>query len=125
MKFFALSILTSSALAGAGREPAMVELQNPNPNESSIFRAPESVNGLVQRPPSNASTLFEVFEHAAMQFPDQLQFGERSIVNIIEEEKDIKAVVDGKEQITKKKWKYFQLSQYNWMSYSEVRFELM
>ena len=120
MKFFALSILASSALAG---QPRMVELSNPNPTESAIFRGPESVNGLVEKPPSGASTLFEIIEHAASQFPDQLQFGERAIDDIIEEEKEVKTVVNGQEQITKKKWKYFQMSSYHWLSYTEVCFD--
>ena len=37
------------------------------------------------------------------------------------EEKDVKKTVAGKEVIEKKKWRFFQLSQYRWLNFVEVR----
>jgi long-chain acyl-CoA synthetase len=47
--------------------------------------------------------------------------GWRDVVKIVEEEKEVTKVVDGKEIVEKKKWKYFELSDYKYMSYLDVK----
>jgi len=46
--------------------------------------------------------------------------GFREIIRIVEEEKDVDKVVDGKKVTEKKKWSYFELSDYKWWTYKEV-----
>ena len=47
--------------------------------------------------------------------------GYRDIIDIVEEEKEVKKVVGGKEVTEKKKWKYFHLSGFSYMSFIEVQ----
>ena len=43
------------------------------------------------------------------------------MIDIHEEIKEVKKVVDGKEIVEKKTWKYFQLSGYKYLSYVEFK----
>ncbi|KAG6857935.1 hypothetical protein C0995_004019, partial [Termitomyces sp. Mi166 len=47
--------------------------------------------------------------------------GWRDIISTVEEEKDVTKVVGGKEITEKKKWKYFQLSDYKYLTFVEVK----
>ncbi|KAG6875507.1 hypothetical protein C0992_003557, partial [Termitomyces sp. T32_za158] len=47
--------------------------------------------------------------------------GWRDVISIVEEEKLVTKVVAGKEVSEKKKWKYFQLSDYKYLSFVEVK----
>lgn len=48
-------------------------------------------------------------------------FGYRDVEKMVEEEKEVKKMVGGKETSEKKVWKYFQLSGYRYVSFSELR----
>ena len=48
-------------------------------------------------------------------------YGYRDVVEIHEEEKEVKKVVGGKEVTEKKIWKYFQLSDYKYLSFQQVK----
>ena len=48
-------------------------------------------------------------------------FGWRDIVSIHEEKKDVKKVVGGKEVTETKTWKYFELSDYKYLNFVQVK----
>lgn len=47
-------------------------------------------------------------------------FGYRDTVRVIEEEKEVTKTVGGEQVKEKKKWSYFELSDYKWWTYKEV-----
>ena len=47
--------------------------------------------------------------------------GWRDTIRVIEEEKEVTKVVDGKEVTQKKLWKYFELSDYKYLDYIELK----
>ncbi|KAJ3074463.1 long-chain fatty acid-CoA ligase, partial [Rhizoclosmatium hyalinum] len=90
-------------------------------NSTPIYRNVESVNGLVSSPSPNIQTVFDVIESAVKRKPDLKMFGQRRIVNVIEEQKQVtKKRPDGTEVTEIKTWKYFELGPYEWMAWAEA-----
>ncbi|CAN9082462.1 acetyl-CoA synthetase-like protein [Alternaria alternata] len=79
--------------------------------------------GLIMKPHDNVATLYDVLRHSAAKFGNAKAVGARKIVNVHEETKKVKKMVDGKEQEVDKKWQYFELSPYKYKSF--VEFEKM
>ncbi|USP73485.1 Long-chain-fatty-acid--CoA ligase 1 [Curvularia clavata] len=80
-------------------------------------------DGLIMKPHENVSTLYDILRHSAAKFGNAKAVGARRVVNIHEETKKVKKMVDGKEQEVDKKWQYFELSPYKYKSF--VEFEKM
>lgn len=80
-----------------------------------------TAEALVTQPFEGIDTVFDVVEYAARTHGDRKALGWRDVDKIIEEEKEVKKVVDGKEITEKKKWKYFQLSDYKYHSFIDVK----
>lgn len=78
-------------------------------------------DALVTGPIEGVDTVYDVLQFAARTHGTKKALGWRDVVDIHEEEKEVKKLVDGKEKIEKKKWKYFQLSPYNYLNYNEVK----
>ncbi|KAF1945006.1 acetyl-CoA synthetase-like protein [Clathrospora elynae] len=82
-----------------------------------------SKDGLIMKPAEGVETLYDVLRHSSAKFGNAKAVGARRIVNVHEETKKIKKMVDGKEQEVDKKWQYFELSPYKYKSF--VEFEKM
>jgi long-chain acyl-CoA synthetase len=80
-------------------------------------------DGLIMKPHDDVSTLYDILRHSAAKFGNAKAVGARRIVNVHEETKKVKKMVDGKEQEVDKKWQYFELSPYKYKSF--VEFEKM
>ncbi|EUC48664.1 hypothetical protein COCMIDRAFT_23635 [Bipolaris oryzae ATCC 44560] len=80
-------------------------------------------DGLIMKPHDDVSTLYDILRHSAAKFGNAKAVGARRIVNVHEETKKVKKMVDGKEQEVDKKWQYFELSPYKYKSF--VEFEQM
>jgi long-chain acyl-CoA synthetase len=86
-------------------------------------------------------TVYDVIQRCNRVFPDQPALGTRDTLHIHEEETEVKKTIKGKESTEKKKvcsfppyevgvvplrrnaaeqWKYFELSDYKYMSYKEL-----
>ncbi|KAJ4371011.1 long-chain fatty acid-CoA ligase [Didymella sp. IMI 355093] len=78
---------------------------------------------LVRTPQEGVDTLYDVLRYSAAKYGNAKAVGARKIVNIHEETKKVKKMVDGKEQEVDKKWQYFELSPYSYKSF--VEFEKM
>lgn len=78
-------------------------------------------DALVTGPIEGVDTVYDVLQYAARTHGTKKALGWRNVVDIHEEEKEVKKFVDGKEKIEKKKWKYFQLSPYNYLNFNEVK----
>ncbi|KAG6824524.1 hypothetical protein H0H92_006597 [Tricholoma furcatifolium] len=89
--------------------------------EGAIRRCTLSREKLVTQPFEGIDTVYDIVCYAARTHGTRDAVGWREVLNIVEEEKDVTKVVDGKEVVEKKKWKYFQLSDYKFLNYLEVK----
>ncbi|KAF8154265.1 long-chain-fatty-acid-CoA-ligase [Crassisporium funariophilum] len=91
------------------------------PGEGPTRRSTLSKNGLVTQPFEGIDTVADVVAYAARTHGNRKALGYRDVVRIVEEEKEVKKVVDGKEITEKKVWKYFELSDYKYITYIELK----
>ena len=90
--------------------------------EGPTRRSSLSKDELVSRPPTEGiETVYDIVAYAARAHGNRKALGWRDVVRIVEEEKEVTKFVDGKEVTEKKKWKYFELSDYKYISYVEVK----
>jgi long-chain acyl-CoA synthetase len=80
--------------------------------------AKDSVLAVPER--GNIQTCYDVLQFSAKEYPENPVFGTRAVEDVIEEQKEVVKHVNGEEVRETKKWQYFKLSGYKWMSYSEA-----
>ncbi|KAF5376689.1 hypothetical protein D9615_007840 [Tricholomella constricta] len=98
-----------------------VEVAPAAEGEGPIRRCALSAERLVTQPFEGIDTVHDIVAYAARTHGVRNALGWRDILNTIEEEKDVTKVVDGKEVTEKKKWKFFQLSDYKFLTFVEVK----
>lgn len=99
-----------------------VEVAPPaGPGEGPTRRYFLSKDSLVTQPFEGVDTVFDVISYSARTHGNRNALGWRDIVGVVEEEKEVKKVHDGKEIIEKKKWKYFELSDYKYITFIELK----
>jgi long-chain acyl-CoA synthetase len=89
--------------------------------ETPVRRNSKTKDALVTQPFEGIDTVTDVLFYAARTHGAKDAFGTRDILNIHEEEKTVKKTVDGKEKEEKKKWKYFELGTYEYLSFQQVK----
>ena len=82
-----------------------------------------SKDALKMTPTEGVETLYDILRYSSRKYGNAKAVGARRIVNIHEETKKVKKMIDGKEQEVDKKWQYFELSPYKYKSF--VEFEKM
>ena len=87
--------------------------------ETKPRRNPIAASKLRTTPEEGVRTIFDIVKRGAEKFGNANAVGSRSLVKTHSEVKKIKKMVDGKEQEVDKKWTYFELSGYNYMSFVE------
>ena len=70
-------------------------------------------------PEEGVNTVFDIVARSSKKFGNAKALGKRKLIETHEETKKVKKVVDGQEQEVDKKWTYFELSDYNYMSFTE------
>lgn len=98
-----------------------VEVSKPTDSHGPVRRNPLHRDALVERPKAGIDTVTDILFYNAREHGTRNALGWRDIVDTIEEEKDVKKTVGGKEVTEKKTWKYFQLSEYHWLNHVEVK----
>ena len=98
-----------------------VEIEAKKDGEAPTRRLAITKDRLVTQPMAGIETVYDVIQSAARSYGTKNALGWREVLDIHEEEKDVKKFVDGKEIIEKKKWKYFELSQYKYLSFVQVK----
>lgn len=76
---------------------------------------------LVTQPVAGIDTVYDIIQSSARNFGNKDALGTREILDIHEEEKEVKKMVDGKEVTEKKTWKYFELSSYKYLTFAQVK----
>jgi long-chain acyl-CoA synthetase len=89
--------------------------------EGAVRRLAITSDKLVTQPFEGINTVYDVLAYTARTYGDRRAIGWRDIVDIHEEEKEVTKVVGGKEVKEKKTWKYFQLSDYKYLSFIDVK----
>ena len=82
-------------------------------------RNPLAKDNLIVRPSDEVKTIFDNLKRAASKFGNAKAIGTRRIIKLHTENKKVKKIVDGQEQEVDKKWTYFELSGYEYMSFIE------
>jgi long-chain acyl-CoA synthetase len=101
--------------------PGSVDISQASEGQSAIRRCAISKDKLVTHTVEGVNTVFDVMEYAARTHGSRNALGWRDIVRMHEEEKEVTKTVDGKEVKEKKKWKYFELSDYQFYSFIDVK----
>ncbi|KAI9710087.1 MAG: long-chain fatty acid-CoA ligase [Bogoriella megaspora] len=74
---------------------------------------------LKSTPADGVNTIYDLVHYSSKKFGNAKAMGSRKLVKEHHENKKIKKVIEGKEQEVDKKWTYFELSSYNYMSFVE------
>ncbi|KAI8996286.1 long-chain-fatty-acid-CoA-ligase [Trametes punicea] len=89
--------------------------------ETRIRRLRMTKDKLTTQPVEGINVLPDILDYAARTHGDRRAYGYRDIVRIHEETKEVKKMVDGKETTETKTWKYFELSDYKYLSFIQVK----
>jgi long-chain acyl-CoA synthetase len=82
-------------------------------------RNPIAREKLLTRPSEDVKTVYDNLKRAAEKFGNAKCVGTRKILKTHTEIKKVKKLIDGKEQEVDKKWTYFELSGYEYISFIE------
>jgi long-chain acyl-CoA synthetase len=91
------------------------------PGESGVRRLEVAKDALVTHPAPGVETIPDIIDYAARVHRNRKAMGWREVLDVHEEKKEIKRVVDGKETMETKSWKYFELSDYNYIDYIQLK----
>ncbi|PPQ70431.1 hypothetical protein CVT25_004303 [Psilocybe cyanescens] len=89
--------------------------------ESGIRRLEVCKDRLVTSPAEGVETVPDIIDYAARVHGTGRALGWRDILDVHEETKEVKKFVDGQEQTEKKTWKYFELSEYKYIDYLQLK----
>lgn len=81
--------------------------------ESIPHRYYKNADALVETPDKSIVNLYDILKYSAQNYPNRPALGERSILNIIKEEKTL-------EGGAKKEWSYFELSDYKLLVFVQL-----
>uniref|UniRef100_A0A093VZ95 Long-chain-fatty-acid--CoA ligase 1 n=1 Tax=Talaromyces marneffei PM1 TaxID=1077442 RepID=A0A093VZ95_TALMA len=103
------------------RAPFTVEATGYEPVEGETIprRNPAAKDKLISRPADDVATIHDILRRGAKTFGNAKCVGSRRIVGTHIENKKVKKIVDGVEQEVEKKWTYFELSGYEYLSFVE------
>jgi len=99
-----------------------VEVEPPaRPGESGVRRLEVAKDALVTQPAPGIETIPDIIDYVASVHGNRKAMGWRDVLDVHEEKKEITKVVDGKEVTETKSWKYFELSDYNYIDYIQLK----
>ncbi|KAH7913625.1 hypothetical protein BJ138DRAFT_583490 [Hygrophoropsis aurantiaca] len=90
-------------------------------DDGPVRRLAITAEKLVTQPFEGINIIPDVVNYAARTHGTKDAMGWRDIVDIHEEEKQVKKMVDGKEVTETKTWKYFELSDYKYINFVQVQ----
>lgn len=103
------------------KPPFSVEAPGSQPvdGESVPFRNVVAKDKLLSSVNDEITTVFENLKWSAKKYGNKKAIGSRRVVDTHVENKKVKKLVDGVEQEVDKKWTYFELSGYTFLSFVE------
>lgn len=82
-------------------------------------RHPSAKDKLVTTPAPDITTIYDIIRTSSKKFGNAKALGHRDLIRMHEEVKQIAKKVDGKDTTVDKKWSYYELSEYHYMSFVE------
>jgi long-chain acyl-CoA synthetase len=82
-------------------------------------RNPVAKDKLITRPSEEIGTVFDNLKRSAEKFGNAKAIGTRKLIKTHTENKKVKKIVDGQEIEVDKKWTYFEMSGYTYISFVE------
>ncbi|KAI8905659.1 hypothetical protein DFJ77DRAFT_205715 [Powellomyces hirtus] len=120
--WFAISFLLPLYLfASRLGKPRAVEVGQPTSNRSPARRNIKALRALHERPHPDIHTLFDILAHTCKTNGSKRAMGARKVVRQHTEEKTITKTVAGQPVTEIKKWNFYELSGFSWMTYSDVK----
>lgn len=80
---------------------------------------PAAKDKLITTPSDDVKTVFDIIKRSAAKFGNAKALGTRKVIKTHEEVKMVKKTVDGQTKEVEKKWTYFELSGYSYISFIE------
>lgn len=93
--------------------------------ETKPRRHPSAKDGLVTRPHPDIDTVFSLVKHSASTYAGERCVGTRKLLKVHEESKQVPKIVEGKTEMVEKKWQYFELSDFSFLTYGEYEKHLL
>lgn len=105
------------------RGPFSVEASGyaPVKGETIPRRHPASKDKLVTTPSEDVRTIFDILKRSADRFGNAKALGSRKLVTMHHDTKKVKKMVNGSEQTVDKKWSYYELSPYSYITFVEYQ----
>jgi long-chain acyl-CoA synthetase len=97
----------------------------PVEGESIPRRNSQYVDKLLTQPEEGVTTVFDIVTRAARVFGSARAVGTRKLLKTHNEMKKVTKIVDGREQQVDKKWTYFELSGYTYLSFIEYEQQVL
>ena len=91
----------------------------PVKGETIPRRHPAAKDNLITTPSEDVRTIFDILKRSADKYGNAKALGTRRIVTTHVENKKVKKVVDGETKEVDKKWTYYELSGYSYVSFVE------
>lgn len=82
-------------------------------------RNPKTVDKLAEVPEEGIRTIYDIVKTSSAKYGNAKALGTRKLVKTHQEVKKVKKLVDGKPQEVDKKWTYFELSGYEYLSFHD------
>ncbi|KAH8590535.1 hypothetical protein B0O99DRAFT_304515 [Bisporella sp. PMI_857] len=82
-------------------------------------RNPKAKDGLITQPEENIFTVFDLIKYSSEKFGNAKALGSRKLIKTHQETKQVKKIVDGQETTVDKKWTYFELGSYEYISFHD------
>ena len=103
------------------KPPFSLEVKGVEPvkGETIPRRHPLSINKLQERPQEDIATIFDIVKKSSEKFGNAKALGSRKLIKTHQESKKVKKMVDGEEREVDKKWTYFELSGYEYLSFHD------
>ncbi|KAH8656196.1 long-chain-fatty-acid-CoA ligase-like protein [Tricladium varicosporioides] len=105
------------------KPPFSVEAAGYEPKEGETIprRHPLAANKLVERPSEDVATVFDIVKRSSEKYGNAKALGSRKLLKTHQEVKKVKKMVDGEEVEIDKKWTYFELSGYDYLSFHDYQ----
>ncbi|KTW28065.1 hypothetical protein T552_01927 [Pneumocystis carinii B80] len=87
--------------------------------ESRIRRSAFSMDELVARPSSDVNTVYDILTRSYKCYGSRKAFGFRRILQLHTKNKEVTKVIGGKEIKVQKDWMYYELSDFEYVTYEE------
>ncbi|RKU47509.1 long-chain fatty acid-CoA ligase [Coniochaeta pulveracea] len=103
------------------KPPFSVEVpgQHPVKGETPVRRHPIAVNGIPTKPDESISTIYDLVHFSAAKYGNAKCMGSRKLIRTHQETKKVKKMIDGEEREVDKKWTFFELSGYEYLTFTE------